>query len=625
MSPVRPMCAPGASEARQAIAAQRRHRAGKCASVQALRTPKRPIPEPVAGQRRGTPFASVGGMAPWIVRWIARSFPLIVLLALPAWADEAGGDGRPMLAAAGGIVARASGGSVRWYDQRGQLLGQLPVPGSDESHAGAGVPAEARAAIETERVFDELDLRDADRESEDALDRADDELSLSLRRDAVAERSTRAGAVAAGPRPAAFVVADGDALVAFVAGRVWRLTAAGPALPVGLAPAGLVAVAASRTGAILAAQAAEILVSRDGGRRFALLDRLPRPPLHLVIDPQARFFAAATPDRIDLVPLDAAGRPVAPRFLRPRVPVRDLAACGDGLLVLAEDGVHHTTPEGQDQWMGPAGAQTNWGCGQPALLPALAGAAPEIAPPLRTPWRGILPHLSLLARHTRTDVQRALLVAAVAEWRLGSPGAPAGLPAAPASDAADPPGGEPATAPAGWSPQLDPDARCLERARTHAVELAAAEPERARSLLTRAGRSAWLPELRIRAEHRVGRSESLDYKPTASSDALGLDTDNAVRYEVRATWDLPRLVFNPEEIGAAAQALRINDMRREIESQMNRLYFERRRLLAAPAAAGSPDEINTWQIRVEELEADLDALSGGSFARCRAGKPTELP
>ena len=156
------------------------------------------------------------------------------------------------------------------------------------------------------------------------------------------------------------------------------------------------------------------------------------------------------------------------------------------------------------------------------------------------------------------------------------------------------------------------------------MALAAAEPERARSLMARAGRSAWLPELRLRVEKRVGRSESLDYKPTASSDALGLDTDNAVRYEVRATWDLPRLVFNPEEIGAASQALRINETRREIESQVNRLYYERRRLLVAPAAAGA-DDATTWQIRIEELEADLDSLSGGAFARCRHGQHLEVP
>ncbi|HEY0709906.1 MAG TPA: hypothetical protein VGG33_24040, partial [Polyangia bacterium] len=164
----------------------------------------------------------------------------------------------------------------------------------------------------------------------------------------------------------------------------------------------------------------------------------------------------------------------------------------------------------------------------------------------------------------------------------------------------------------------DRDAGCLHATRQRAVALASAEAGAAQSLVTRAGRSAWLPELRLRAERRVGRSESVDFKPTAANDALGLDTVSDVRYEVRAIWDLPRLVFNPEELAAHQQATRIADMRREIESQVNRLYFERRRLLAVPNAATAEDAA-TWQIRLEEIEADLDALSGGGFSRCRSG------
>ena len=41
--------------------------------------------------------------------------------------------------------------------------------------------------------------------------------------------------------------------------------------------------------------------------------------------------------------------------------------------------------------------------------------------------------------------------------------------------------------------------------------------ERARSLVGRAGRAAWLPELRLRAEKRMGRSESLDVRASAGT------------------------------------------------------------------------------------------------------------
>jgi hypothetical protein len=259
-------------------------------------------------------------------------------------------------------------------------------------------------------------------------------------------------------------------------------------------------------------------------------------------------------------------------------------------------------------------------------VPALALRPNRLLPPL-------LPYVSLTlrGRESLNPGRHDLALGLAAEWRLPPAGVPvvrrvAGgpLPLALASlEAAQAPGGEapPGAASAAFGgpafPAPDLDTACLERTRARAVALALVEPERARSLVSRAANAAWLPELRVRAERRVGRSESLDYKPTAASDALGLDSVDDVRYEVRATWDLPRLVFSPEELGAAQQASRIAEMRREIEAQVNRLYFERRRLLAAPAGQTPREDLSTWQIRIEEIEADLDTLSAGGFTRCR--------
>jgi hypothetical protein len=266
--------------------------------------------------------------------------------------------------------------------------------------------------------------------------------------------------------------------------------------------------------------------------------------------------------------------------------------------------------------------------------------------PARLPrWTSsLLPRLTLATSYARSASRRDYRALALAEVPLGrrerrlradpaggrmlafaDPEPPEPSPAQPPT----PPYPGPATSP---YPPRDPDAGCLALARAAAVARAQAEPERARSLVGRAGQAAWLPELRLRAEKRLGRSESLDVKPLAGStaagterDALGLDVFDDVRYEVRATWDLPRLIFSPDEVAAAQQALRIADMRREIESQVNRIYFERRRLLVNPAGA-PPAEATGALLRVEELEAELDALSAGAFSRCRgAGPPLTGP
>jgi hypothetical protein len=160
----------------------------------------------------------------------------------------------------------------------------------------------------------------------------------------------------------------------------------------------------------------------------------------------------------------------------------------------------------------------------------------------------------------------------------------------------------------------DADAACLPLARRKAIELAMIEPERARSYIVRAGHAAWLPELRVLLSRRYGRSESLDVdgSSTALSSPLGIDTVNDLRYEARATWDLGRLVFSSEELAAQAQALHMAELRRDIETTMNRLYFERRRLLVASSRDAA--------VRTKELEAELDAVSAGAFGACVADK-----
>jgi hypothetical protein len=225
----------------------------------------------------------------------------------------------------------------------------------------------------------------------------------------------------------------------------------------------------------------------------------------------------------------------------------------------------------------------------------------------------------------------------------GSPdpaGEPRGNPTPPGSLPAPPPPREAQRAPA---PRRQPNAAAVARAiaqdppvdelRAAASALALAEPARARSMVQRARWSGILPEVRVRVDRRFGRSESLDVSPVPLSDAppVALDTVDEVRYEWRASWDLSRLIFNPDELGAHGEALRMADVRREVESVVIRLYFERRRLKIEALTADGNDVASNLrrEARIEELEAELDALTGGTFSRAvsarRAPAPPALP
>jgi hypothetical protein len=162
----------------------------------------------------------------------------------------------------------------------------------------------------------------------------------------------------------------------------------------------------------------------------------------------------------------------------------------------------------------------------------------------------------------------------------------------------------------------------IDALRSAASALALTEPDRARSLVVRARVAGWLPELRGGFYRRFARAESVDFGSSVTTPLapVGIDSDNDVRYELRATWDLARIAFNPDELGAHFQALRSGDARREIETLVIRLYFERRRLKAELSAAdatatGMPLSGVKLELRVEEIEAELDALTGRAFTR----------
>jgi hypothetical protein len=129
-----------------------------------------------------------------------------------------------------------------------------------------------------------------------------------------------------------------------------------------------------------------------------------------------------------------------------------------------------------------------------------------------------------------------------------------------------------------------------------------------------------LPELRVLVSRRYGRSESLDLNGSSTTLAspLGIDTVNDIRYEARATWDLGKLVFASEELAAQAQAMHMAELRRDIEATMNRLYFERRGIVL-DLSDGQRESVRR-RLRASEIEADLDALSAGTFAACVSGQ-----
>ena len=234
-------------------------------------------------------------------------------------------------------------------------------------------------------------------------------------------------------------------------------------------------------------------------------------------------------------------------------------------------------------------------------------------------WSVWLPRLTVRAGAQFSPGRRDYQTVALASFPLDASPPPTMLVAE--VDDAPPP---PAARPVDLNIPADTEADCLVEARAKAVALALVEPERGRSYVNRARHAAWLPEVRLRVDRRFGRSESLDQPSTSTSvtSPLGVDTVDDVRYEARVTWDLARLVFNSDELAAQAQTIHMAEIRRDIEVTLSRLYYERRRLglERLPSGPGERTVGLRRELRLREIESELDALSGGAFSQCTAGR-----
>ncbi len=86
-------------------------------------------------------------------------------------------------------------------------------------------------------------------------------------------------------------------------------------------------------------------------------------------------------------------------------------------------------------------------------------------------------------------------------------------------------------------------------------------------------------------------------------------------YEIRGklTWDLPKLIFNAEELDVASLA----GLMEGILKESTRLYFMRRRLQVDMILTPPTDRASvlTKQLRLEELTGLLDAMTGGWFQK----------
>ena len=575
------------------------------------------------------------------------------------------------VAAAGDRAAAVRGGTVILLREDGTRLGRVEDVETPPSHRKARI-----SARDEEDVLDLLGIDESEQDSAWVEDQLDDESTLSERRAMRGGRSPQAS------RRASFspaIAAAGKEIWIASGSGLWHLPVEGDLVHVASREWTASSLAAGSGHRLLLGSGNQVwLVSESEGARRVLA--IVASVQHVALSASGQRTAWASrkqvlwSDSIDQVPGQALPLPE---------PVTDLRFCGETLVLLSRGGLAVLSPEGVPElrsarlgarhltcpgdgvgpWLAagpdlllshdqgrtwsslplPRGVRaldaamgdhclwlaTDKGlyCSSPNEPVAGEVAADDeapLAPRLGGPreaswWAAWLPRLTVRAGATVAAGRREYQTVALASFPLDAH-QPRALLVADNDETPSPP----ATRPADVAIPADPEADCLVVARAKAVALAMVEPERGRSYVDRARRAAWLPELRFRMDRRFGRSESLDLPSTSTAitSPLGVDTVDDVRYEARVTWDLARLIFSGDELAAQAQTIHMAEIRRDIEVTLTRLYFERRRLGLERLHSGPGERTPALrrELRLREIESELDALSGGAFSLCTAGR-----
>ena len=151
-----------------------------------------------------------------------------------------------------------------------------------------------------------------------------------------------------------------------------------------------------------------------------------------------------------------------------------------------------------------------------------------------------------------------------------------------------------------------------------AIRYAEVEPEKIKAWRNQAAKKAFMPQLSI----GVDRNTS-DLWHWESGSTTKPEDDNLVRghdsidWDVSLSWDLSELIWNNDQTSIDVRSRLLVELRDDILDQATKLYFERLRVKAEMDDLSIEDRKKRFEkeLRLQELSAMLDALTGGYFSR----------
>ena len=147
-----------------------------------------------------------------------------------------------------------------------------------------------------------------------------------------------------------------------------------------------------------------------------------------------------------------------------------------------------------------------------------------------------------------------------------------------------------------------------------AIKYAEVHPDKIKEWRDAARKKALLPNVSVGLDRYV--TDYWHWDSGTNPDTLQKGKD-AVSWDVTMTWDMGELIWNNDQTSIDTRSKLMVELRDDIMNEVTRTYFERRRL-QIELLASPPQDLKLSlekELRIQELTADIDALTGGYFFR----------
>ncbi|MFA5094375.1 MAG: hypothetical protein WC512_03950 [Candidatus Omnitrophota bacterium] len=153
----------------------------------------------------------------------------------------------------------------------------------------------------------------------------------------------------------------------------------------------------------------------------------------------------------------------------------------------------------------------------------------------------------------------------------------------------------------------------LQRA---AIKYAEVNPEKITNWRKQAAMKALMPEISVGYDTDIYDTISTATKDGKVNYFIGPD-DSRNGWDFSASWDLGDLVYNAAQTSIDSRSKLMVQLRNDILADLNTAYFERKKLLKQLEKVQDRDNpsFTEREIRIEELTATIDGLTGGYLSR----------